>query len=123
MDFYDYATTHDLTRRAGLTNDPPAAFYRQLQAAAYAERARGVKGMAVEFNRYQSELNWSLAGRPYYKLWPAIIPLLAGVGIVEIPGSRSFADVRLAAAFPSNFGRRYSFLSLFSSAVPNSSWQ
>lgn len=75
MDFYDYATTHDLTRRAGLTNDTPAAFYRQIQAAAYVERARGVQGMAVEFNRYQSELNWSLAGRPYYKLWPAIIPL------------------------------------------------
>ncbi|HVA50212.1 MAG TPA: hypothetical protein VNH11_27905 [Pirellulales bacterium] len=84
MDFYDYATTHDLTRRAGLTNDTPAAFYRQLQAAAYVERTRGVQGMAVEFNRYQSELNWSLAGRPYYKLWPAIIPLLAGVGI-DVP--------------------------------------
>jgi hypothetical protein len=56
MDFYDYATTHDLTRRAGLINDTPAA---------YVERARGVKGMAVEFNRNQSELNWSLAGRPY----------------------------------------------------------
>ena len=84
MDFYDYATTHDLSRRAGLTNDAPAAFYRQLQAAAYVERARGVQGMAVEFNRYASELNWFSAGRPYYKLWPAIIPLLAGVGI-DVP--------------------------------------
>ena len=33
---------------------------------------------------YQSELNWSNAGRPYYKLWPSIIPLLAGVGI-DVP--------------------------------------
>jgi hypothetical protein len=84
VDFYDHATTHDLTRRAGLTDDIPAAFYRQLQAAAYVERARGAHGMAVEFNRYQSELNWSLAERHYYKLWPAIIPLLAGVGI-DVP--------------------------------------
>lgn len=64
MDFYDCATTHDLTRWAGLTDDTPAAFYRQNQAAAYVERARGVQGMAVEFNRYQSELNWSVTGRP-----------------------------------------------------------
>ena len=54
MDFYDYATTHDLTRRAGLTNDTPAAFYRQLQAAVYAERARGVRGMASDRNRRSS---------------------------------------------------------------------
>jgi hypothetical protein len=55
-----------------------------LQAAAYVERVRGVQGTAVEFNRYSSELNWHNGGRPYYKLWPGIIPLLAGVG-VDVP--------------------------------------
>jgi hypothetical protein len=60
MDFYDYVTTHDLSRQAGVTDEPPAKFYRELQAAAYVERARGVQGMAVEFNRYQSELNQTL---------------------------------------------------------------
>lgn len=84
MDFFDYATMHDLVRRAGLTNDPPAAFYREMQAAAFVERARGVQGMAVEYNRCTSEMNWCSAGRPYYKLWPGIIPLLAGVGI-DVP--------------------------------------
>lgn len=84
MDFYDYATTYDLSRRAGVTDEPPAKFYRELQAAAFVERARGVQGMAVEFNRYASELNWFNGGRPYYKLWPGIIPLLAGVGI-DVP--------------------------------------
>jgi hypothetical protein len=84
MDFYDYATMHDLLRRAGLTKEPPAVFYRELQTAAYLERARGVEGMAVEYNRYTSEYNWCQAGRPYYKLWPGIIPLLAGVG-VDVP--------------------------------------
>lgn len=84
MDFYDYATMHDLLRRAGLTKEPPAVFYRELQTAACLERARGVPAMAVEYNRYTSEYNWCHAGRPYYKLWPGIIPLLAGIG-VDVP--------------------------------------
>lgn len=84
MDFFDYATMHGLVRRAGLTNDTPAAFYREIQAAAFVERARGVERMAVEYSRCASEFNWYSVGRPYYKLWPSIIPLLAGVGI-DVP--------------------------------------
>ena len=28
MEFYDFTTTYDLSRRAGLINDAPAALYR-----------------------------------------------------------------------------------------------
>lgn len=84
MDFFDYAKMHDLVRRAGLTNDSPAAFYREMQAAAFVERARGVPGMAVEYNRCASERNLCSAGRHCYKLWPNIIPLFTDVGI-DVP--------------------------------------
>ena len=50
MDFFDYATMHDLVRRAGLTSDSPATFYREMQAAAFVERARGVDGRLAYSN-------------------------------------------------------------------------
>jgi len=84
MEFHDFATTHDVARRLGLTNEPAARFYQQMQGVAIQGHRRGVPGTASEFNRYHSELTWYDAGRPYYKLWPAVIPLLAGVGI-EVP--------------------------------------
>ncbi len=84
MEFHDFATTHDVARRLGLTDEPATRFYHQMQGVAIQAHRRGIAGTASEYNRYQSELNWCDAGRPYYKLWPAVIPLLAGVGI-EVP--------------------------------------
>src|SRR5712691_7263789 len=84
MEFHDFCTTHDVARRLGMTDQPAGRFYRELQSVAILGHRRGVPGTASEFNRYQSELNWCDAGRPYYKLWPAVIPLLANVGI-EVP--------------------------------------
>ncbi|HUY31386.1 MAG TPA: hypothetical protein VMV69_01290 [Pirellulales bacterium] len=84
MEFHDYSTTHDVAKRLGLTDKPADRFYHEMQALAIAAHRHGVPGTASEFNRYQSELNWYTIGRPYYKLWPAVIPLLAGVGI-DVP--------------------------------------
>lgn len=92
MDFFDYATTHDLARRAGLTNDPHAAFYRELQAArvsgAFPRRARN--GGRVQPLRLLIE-PLQYGRRPCYKLWPGINALLARVGLnvpVDLHGTR-----------------------------------
>jgi hypothetical protein len=68
MEFYDFSTTLDVARRIGLTDEPANRFYHEMQAVAIHAYRRGIPGTASEFNRYESELNWFDASRPYYKL-------------------------------------------------------
>lgn len=84
MEFFDYPTIYGFAHRQGLTADTPVIFYRRGLAILDDRCRRGGPPQSVDFNHWASELGWYAAERPYYKVWPAVIPLLAGVGI-EVP--------------------------------------
>ncbi len=73
MDFHSYTTMRDWTRRAD-PDDRPAQdidqFYRRAQADAVG------MGSAQFFAQMINERDWEKARRPYYNVWPSIIPML-----------------------------------------------
>ncbi len=78
MDFHTYITMRDWTRRAD-PEDRPAQdidqFYKRTQANA-------VKmGSSQFYNQMLTEQGWEKNRRPYYNLWPSIVPMLTRLGL------------------------------------------
>jgi hypothetical protein len=73
MDFHTYTTMRDWTRRVD-PEDRPAQdidqFYRRTMTD-----SKGM-GSAQFFNQMLNEQDWEKAHRPYYNLWPSIVPML-----------------------------------------------
>src|SRR5271157_5812101 len=73
MDFHSYITMRDWTRRASpedrFANDIDQFYKRTLAEAV------GV-GSSQFFNQMLNERDWEQARRPYYNMWPSIIPML-----------------------------------------------
>ncbi len=78
MDFHSYTTMRDWTRRAD-PDDRPAQdidrFYRR--AAADAQKM----GSGQFFGQMLNERDWEKARRPYYNMWPSIIPMLTRLNL------------------------------------------
>jgi len=73
MDFHSYITMRDWTRRASpedrFANDIDQFYKRTLAEAV------GV-GSSQFYNQMLNERDWEKSRRPYYNLWPSIIPML-----------------------------------------------
>jgi hypothetical protein len=78
MDFHSYTTMRDWTRRVD-PDDRPAQdidqFYRRTLKDAVD------MGSAQFFAQMLNERDWEKARRPYYNLWPSIIPMLTRLNL------------------------------------------
>ena len=74
MDFYTYTTTRDACSKAGL-DDAPEAFYETALADALAMQS------AQFFFQLNNERDWEKARRPYYNVWPSIVPMLTRLNL------------------------------------------
>ena len=73
MDFHIYTTMRDWTRRS-MPDDRPAQDIDQFYKRTQADAVR--MGSAQFFNQMLTERDWEKARRPYYNLWPSIVPML-----------------------------------------------
>ena len=73
MDFHNYTTMRDWTRRVSpedrFANDIDQ-FYKQTLTDSVG------MGSAQFYNQMLNEQDWEKARRPYYNLWPSIVPML-----------------------------------------------
>jgi hypothetical protein len=85
MEFHEFPTVYSVLKRNGLTDESPDRFYAGALALLRAKASRFPShALAVEHNRTVCEWDWMRGGSPYFKVYPAMIPLLSGVGI-EVP--------------------------------------
>ena len=84
MDFYTYTTTRDACSKAGLDQHPDA-FYETALADALAIQS------AQFFFQLNNERDWEQQKRPYYNVWPSIVPMLTRLnldldsGLIQLP--------------------------------------
>jgi hypothetical protein len=83
MDFYNYITVRDACSRAGVAADCDAnAFYERTLSDALAIQS------AQFFFQLNNERDWEQARRPFYNVWPSIVPMLTKLmhnGICDVP--------------------------------------
>ncbi|NLX95572.1 MAG: hypothetical protein GXY83_05295 [Rhodopirellula sp.] len=74
MDFHTYTTTREACSKVGL-DDAPDAFYQTALADALAIQS------AQFFFQLNNERDWEKARRPYYNVWPSIVPMLTRLNL------------------------------------------
>lgn len=85
MQFHDYVTSFSIAKKLGLGKVQPEDFYRD------AIMASAKRGDYFEAAQFEVERRWIAARRPYYNVWPSIIPMLLRLklefdsGFVECP--------------------------------------
>lgn len=84
MDFYNFVTVREACKRARAIDDPDE-FYR----VAFADAAMMRSGQF--FGQLRNEQDWEAARRPYYNVWPSIVPMLTRLnldldsGLIKLP--------------------------------------
>ena len=78
MDFHTYTTMRDWTRRAD-PDDRPAQDIDQFYKRAIADAQK--MGSGQFFGQMLNERDWEKARRPYYNMWPSIIPMLTRLNL------------------------------------------
>jgi len=84
MEFFDYRTAFDGFGQQGARYAPDAflkAVKRQLDQTQLSKVQK-----SVEILRFDSESLWDELSRPYFKIWPEVIPLLTNVSI-DVPAN------------------------------------
>jgi hypothetical protein len=86
MEFHEFPTIYSVLKQNGLVHDEtPDKFYAgALTLLRVDARQHPSHAIAVEHNRTVCEWDWMRVGSPYFKVYPAMIPLLSSVGI-EVP--------------------------------------
>jgi len=74
MNFHNYTTTQDACKRSGGV-ETADEFYRMAFADALAQRSGQFLG------QLQNERDWEKARRPYYNVWPAVVPMLTRLNL------------------------------------------
>jgi hypothetical protein len=69
MNFHNFTTLREATKRSGII-EAADEFYR----AAFADAIKMDSGQSV--GQLQNEREWEQARRPYYNVWPSIVPML-----------------------------------------------
>jgi hypothetical protein len=69
MDFHNFTTLREATKRSGV-NETADDFYRTAYAEAVAQ------GSGQFYGQLHVEREWEQAHRPYYSVWPSIVPML-----------------------------------------------
>ena len=86
MDFHLFRTMFDAAKsRLGKSAGDFSLFYRHVNGNLRPLRNRG-ELFSLSYARSIVEHEWILAGRPYYKVWPAILPALTKLKL-DIPAS------------------------------------
>ena len=78
MDFHTYTTLRDWARRckpADRFSDDLDGFYREVFADAHRMRSGQLLGQGM------NERDWEKAKRPYYNVWPSIVPMLTRLNL------------------------------------------
>ena len=78
MDFHTYTTMRDWNRRVD-PDDRPAQDIDQFYKRAIADAQK--MGSGQFFGQMLNERDWEKARRPYYNLWPTIIPMLTRLNL------------------------------------------
>ena len=78
MDFHSYTTMRDWTRRTD-PDDRPAQDIDQFYRRAIADAQK--MGSGQFFGQMHNERDWEKARRPYYNMWPSIIPMLTRLNL------------------------------------------
>jgi hypothetical protein len=82
MDFYTYTTNREACSKVGITENQ---FYEYAFGEAFAI------GSSQFFNQLNSERDWEHARKPYYNVWPSIVPMLTRLdldldsGLIQLP--------------------------------------
>ena len=85
MDFHEFPTIYSVLKQNGLVDEPPDRFYSSALALIRTKALQHPShALAVEHNRTVCEWDWIRVGSPYFKVYPAMIPLLSSVGI-DVP--------------------------------------
>jgi hypothetical protein len=85
MDFHDFPIIYSVLKQNGLVDEAPDRFYAGALALLRLKGGRHPShAIAVENSRTVCEWDWLRIGSPYFKVYPAMIPLLPGVGI-DVP--------------------------------------
>jgi hypothetical protein len=82
MDFHEFHTVFESVRRKN-----PSFTHEDFldHVATKLKEGRPCEDQRdVDQSRYESEIAWLKNGRPYFKIWPNIIPLLTNIGI-DVP--------------------------------------
>ena len=74
MNFHNFVTLRDACKRSGM-NDTADEFYR----AAFADAVK--RGSGQFYGQLQIEREWEQARRPYYNVWPSIVPMLTRLNL------------------------------------------
>jgi hypothetical protein len=78
MDFHTYITMRDWTRKA----DPEDRLAQDIDQFYKRTQADAVKmGSSQFYNQMLNEQDWEKARKPYYNLWPSIVPMLTRLGL------------------------------------------
>ncbi len=75
MDFFTYITTRDACAKANAAAEDCEAFYERAQADALAIQS------AQFYFQLTNERDWERARRPYYNVWPSIVPMLTRLNL------------------------------------------
>ena len=78
MDFHTYTTMRDWTRRVD-PEDRPAQDIDQFYRRAILDAQK--MGSGQFFGQMLNERDWEKARRPYYNMWPSIIPMLTRLNL------------------------------------------
>ncbi|MCU0980581.1 MAG: hypothetical protein MUF25_15635, partial [Pirellulaceae bacterium] len=74
MDFWTYATNREACRKAGVADDADE-FYQLAFAEALAVNS------SQFFNQLNNERDWEKHRKPYYNVWPSIVPMLTRLNL------------------------------------------
>ena len=95
MDFWNYTTLRDACKRSGLPDDPDD-FYKMVFADAVKMRSGQFYGQIT------NERDWERARRPYYAVWPSIVPMLTRLNLDLNSALIRLALPALCVRFPKN---------------------
>jgi hypothetical protein len=85
MDFHEFPTIYGVLKQNRAVEETVEKFYAgALALLGVKARQYSSHAVAVENNRMVCEWDWMWCGSPYFKVYPAMIPLLSGVGI-DVP--------------------------------------
>jgi hypothetical protein len=74
MDFHTFTTLREACKRSGIPDDPED-FYKMVFADAVKMRS------GQFFGQITNERDWEKARRPYYSVWPSIVPMLTRLNL------------------------------------------
>lgn len=91
MNFHDFKTSFDAIRKMPLARmgmeavSDPEEYYKIVQSGTLTLALQeGQEGFRAEHNRCHAEREWYGNGVPYYKLYPAVIPMFSDISI-DVP--------------------------------------